>query len=60
MEAMAEPTSHRCEVEMAENQHSGSFRPFGDALELYRRALSAAYLTALALDQRRNVFGRRS
>jgi len=27
-------------------------RPFGDALGLYRSALSAAYLTALALDQR--------
>jgi hypothetical protein len=30
----------------------GLIRPFGDALELYQRALSAAYVTALSLDQR--------
>jgi hypothetical protein len=30
----------------------GFARPFGDALELYRRALSAAYVTALSVDQR--------
>ena len=30
----------------------GLVQPFGDALELYRRALSAAYVTALCLDQR--------
>ncbi len=31
---------------------AGLVRPFGDALELYRSALSAAYVTALFLDQR--------
>jgi hypothetical protein len=30
---------------------SGPARPFGDALELYRSALSAAYVTAVFLDQ---------
>ncbi|WP_162918371.1 hypothetical protein [Taklimakanibacter deserti] len=30
----------------------GLARPFGDALEFYRRALSAAYVTALSFDQR--------
>jgi hypothetical protein len=29
----------------------GFAQPFGDALELYRGALSAAYVTALSLDQ---------
>gem|GEM_PF-5619366 len=31
---------------------AGLVRPFGEALELYRRALSATYVTALSLDQR--------
>jgi hypothetical protein len=31
---------------------AGFARSFGDALELYRRALSAAYVTALSFDQR--------
>ena len=32
---------------------AGLVRPFGEALELYRSALSATYVTALSLDQRR-------
>ena len=31
---------------------AGLARPFGDALELYRSAISAAYVTACSLDKR--------
>lgn len=35
---------------------AGLVRPFGDALELYRSALSAAYVTAVFIDQRSGSF----
>lgn len=35
---------------------AGIFRSFGEALGLYRKAISAAYLTAISFDRRNGLF----
>jgi hypothetical protein len=47
----AHPLAPVAQVEMAESQYCRAVQPFGDAVELYRRAVSAAYLTALSFDK---------
>jgi hypothetical protein len=41
----------RPQVKIPKFNMLGVARSFGDAIELYRRALSATYVTALCLDQ---------
>jgi len=45
--------SERPEVTIPKASITGLVRSFGDALELYRRALSAAHVTAFSFDQRK-------
>jgi len=47
--------SERPKIKMPKFRILGVARSFGDAIELYRRALSATYVTALCLDEPNKV-----